>query len=66
MNWLIKLLSPIFNTHVHVWGKWEPKSVSMGRFSGGTKLYDFTQYYQQRVCKTCGKIEQEEITYKAG
>ena len=51
--------------HVHSWGKWERKTAKMFKTMSGVKVpnSDFTQVYQERQCKTCGKIEHQELSY---
>lgn len=42
--------------HVHEWGMWTTAG-SLVRLNDGKKV----GHYQQRICKTCGKIDQERI-----
>lgn len=53
------------NNHIHSWGMWEKKQVKMYKTMSGVKIphSDFVQVYQERKCKTCGKIEHRELQY---
>ena len=64
MEWLIKALIG----HLHEWGKWENKAKNRQSINAetGKTLYSFRQYFQQRECKICGKIEQKDIQYDPG
>ena len=64
MDWLVRLIDNVF--HVHEWGPWEAKVVVMERRHDGKKMFSFRQHYQQRKCKTCHKIEQEQLGLPGG
>jgi hypothetical protein len=55
----------IRNQHIHSWGLWERKTCKMFKTMAGVKVTgsDFTQVYQERKCKTCGRTEHEELSF---
>ena len=45
----------------HKWSPWKARSTTKSRMVNGVPMFKFIHHYQQRSCKVCGKIEQEDL-----
>lgn len=61
VGYRIFLVAEGINNHIHEWDRWEQITLDVKRITHLGQGIEGKQAAQKRSCKTCGKIEMEDI-----